>query len=92
MLRVRVKLGFAIALAVLLSAQLVLHNHALLPEGNGSQAPLCAVCVFGADRVTTIAVLTAPVTTCWTLPAPPPEHAAAVAVPSSSSRGPPAAA
>jgi hypothetical protein len=92
MLRVRLKLAVSIALAVLLSAQLVLHNHALFPEGSGSTSTLCPVCVFGADRVTAVAVLVAPAPTCWTLPAAPEERLVTVAVPSSSSRGPPAAA
>jgi hypothetical protein len=92
LLRVRLKLAVAVALAVLLSAQLVLHNHALFPEGSGTSSPLCAVCVFGADRITTVAALIAPSPTSWTLPSPLAERAVAVAVPASTSRGPPAAA
>jgi len=92
MLRVRLKLAVAIALGVLLSAQLVLHNHALFPEGAGSSSSLCAVCVFGADRITTAAELIAPSPTTWTLAPALTERAVTVAVPSSSSRGPPAAA
>ena len=43
------KLTFALALALLLSGQLVLHQHPLIPEGAAAPSFPCAVCAFGAD-------------------------------------------
>jgi hypothetical protein len=46
----RFRLAAVLVLAVLLAAQLTLHNHALIPEAGGAPALTCAVCAFGADR------------------------------------------
>lgn len=48
------RLGRAAVLvfALLLAAQLTLHNHSLIPEGGGVPALACSVCAFGADRST----------------------------------------
>ena len=48
----RLRIAAIVVFAVLLAAQLTLHNHSLIPEG-GSAPPLaCAGCAFGADRIT----------------------------------------
>jgi hypothetical protein len=39
-------------LALLIGAQLTLHNHSLIPEAGGAPPLVCAVCAFGADRIT----------------------------------------
>lgn len=44
----RLRPAAVLVLAVLLAAQLTLHNHSLVPEG-GAPALTCAVCAFGAD-------------------------------------------
>ncbi|MEO8380860.1 MAG: hypothetical protein ABI779_14440 [Acidobacteriota bacterium] len=45
----RFRVAAVLVLAVLLAAQLTLHNHSLIPE-SGSTTPLaCPVCAFGAD-------------------------------------------
>lgn len=41
-----------VVFAVLLAAQLTLHNHSLIPEGGGAPPLACAVCAFGADHIT----------------------------------------
>lgn len=48
-----------VVFAVLLAAQLTLHNHSLIPEGGGAPPLACAVCAFGADRVTVATPLAA---------------------------------
>ena len=45
----RLRVAAVVLLAVLLAAQLTLHNHSLIPEGGGA-ALACSVCAFGADR------------------------------------------
>ncbi len=48
----RLRVAAVLVFAVLLAAQLTLHNHSLIPE-SGSAPPLaCSICAFGADRVT----------------------------------------
>ena len=54
------KITLVIGLALLLSGQLVLHNHSLIPEGNGSPALVCPVCAFGAERATIVDPLGVP--------------------------------
>lgn len=44
------RVGAIVALAVLLAALPTLHNHSLIPEGDGARSPVCSVCAFGADR------------------------------------------
>lgn len=46
----RLRVAAVVLLAVVLAAQLTLHNHSLIPEGGGSPALACSVCAFGADR------------------------------------------
>ena len=46
----RLRVAAVVLLAVLLAAQLTLHNHSLIPEGGGGPALACSVCAFGADR------------------------------------------
>jgi hypothetical protein len=46
----RLRVAAVVLLAVLLAAQLTLHNHSLIPEGGGNPALACSVCAFGADR------------------------------------------
>lgn len=46
----RLRASAVVLLAVLLAAQLTLHNHSLIPEGGGGPALACSVCAFGADR------------------------------------------
>jgi hypothetical protein len=46
----RLRVAAVVLLAVLLAAQLTLHNHSLIPEGGGGPALTCSVCAFGADR------------------------------------------
>ena len=46
----RLRVAAVVLLAVILAAQLTLHNHALIPEGGASPALACSVCAFGADR------------------------------------------
>ena len=46
----RLRFAAVVVLAVLLAAQLTLHNHSLIPEGGGAPALVCSVCAFGADR------------------------------------------
>ena len=53
----RLGLGIGISLAVLLSAQLVLHNHSLFHE---RMAPPCAICAFGADHTIVAPTVSAP--------------------------------
>ena len=52
MKRVNLRTAVVIALAVLLCAQLVLHNHSLLPDTGATPPLVCAVCAFGADQPT----------------------------------------
>jgi hypothetical protein len=48
----RLRVAAVVVFAVLLAAQLTLHNHSLIPE-SGSAPPLtCSICAFGADRIT----------------------------------------
>ena len=53
------KLAFAIALAVILSAQLVLHQHSLIPEDGAAPSFPCAICAFGADPAAAVGPLAA---------------------------------
>ena len=46
----RLRVAAIVLLAVVLAAQLTLHNHSLIPEGGGGPALTCSVCAFGADR------------------------------------------
>ncbi|HUR80768.1 MAG TPA: hypothetical protein VM733_08375 [Thermoanaerobaculia bacterium] len=46
----RLRVAAIVLLAVVLAAQLTLHNHSLIPEGVGGPALACSVCAFGADR------------------------------------------
>jgi hypothetical protein len=46
----RLRPAVIVVLAVLLAAQLTLHNHSLIPEGGGAPPVPCSVCAFGADR------------------------------------------
>jgi hypothetical protein len=46
------RIAAIVVFAVLLAAQLTLHNHSLIPEGGGAPPLACAVCAFGADRIT----------------------------------------
>ena len=48
----RLRVAAIVVFAVLLAAQLTLHNHSLIPEGGGAPPLVCAVCAFGADRIT----------------------------------------
>ena len=48
----RLRVAAVVVFAVLLAAQLTLHNHSLIPEGGGAPPVACAVCAFGADRIT----------------------------------------
>lgn len=41
-----------LVLAVLLAAQLTLHNHSLFPESGTAAPTVCSVCAFGADSGT----------------------------------------
>jgi len=52
------RLGFVVALvlAVLLTAQPILHNHSLVEK----VATPCSVCAFGADRTVAAPVIAAP--------------------------------
>ncbi len=62
------KLSFAIALAVILSAQPVLHQHSLIPEGSAAPSYPCAVCAFGADPASAVQPsLTFQLVVVWTL-------------------------
>jgi hypothetical protein len=45
----RLRPAVIVVLAVLLAAQLTLHNHSLIPEAGGVPALACGVCAFGAD-------------------------------------------
>lgn len=47
----RLKVAAIVVFAVLLAAQLTLHNHSLIPEGGGAPPLACSVCAFGADRI-----------------------------------------
>ena len=55
----RLRVAAVVVLAVLLAAQLTLHNHSLIPEGGGATALPCAVCAFGADQAAIAPLLTA---------------------------------
>ena len=48
----RLRVAAVVVFAVLLAAQLTLHNHSLIPEGGGAPPLACAVCAFNADRIT----------------------------------------
>lgn len=48
----RLRVAAIVVFAVLLAAQLTLHNHSLIPEGGGAPPLVCSVCAFGADRIT----------------------------------------
>ncbi len=45
----RLRVAALVVFAVLLTAQLTLHNHPLIPEGGGAPPLPCSVCAFGAD-------------------------------------------
>jgi hypothetical protein len=45
----RLRLAAVLVLAVLLAAQLTLHQHPLIPEQGGAAAPFCSICAFSAD-------------------------------------------
>ena len=47
----RLRVIAVLVFAVLLAAQLTLHNHSLIPEG-GAPPLACSVCAFGADGIT----------------------------------------
>ena len=53
----RLRVAAVIVFAVLLAAQLTLHNHSLIPEGGGAPPLACSVCAFGADRTTLVTPL-----------------------------------
>lgn len=55
----RLRMAAVVVFAVLLAAQLTLHNHSLIPEGGGAPSLVCSVCAFGADRVTVATPLAA---------------------------------
>ena len=57
----RLKPAAVLVLAVLLAAQLTLHNHSLIPEAGGAPALPCSVCAFGADPATGVAPIVAAV-------------------------------
>jgi heme/copper-type cytochrome/quinol oxidase subunit 3 len=46
----RLRVAAVVLFAVLLAAQLTLHNHSLIPEGGSAPSLACSVCAFGADR------------------------------------------
>ncbi len=48
----RLRVAAVLVFAVLLAAQLTLHNHSLIPENGGAPPLACAVCAFNADRIT----------------------------------------
>ena len=48
----RLRVAAIVVFAVLLAAQLTLHNHSLIPESGGAPPIACSVCAFGADRTT----------------------------------------
>jgi hypothetical protein len=48
----RLRVAAVVVFAVLLAAQLTLHNHSLIPEGGGAPPFPCSVCAFGADPAT----------------------------------------
>jgi hypothetical protein len=45
----RLRVAAVVVFAVLLAAQLTLHNHSLIPEGGAGNPVVCSVCAFGAD-------------------------------------------
>ena len=47
----RLRVAAILVFAVLLAAQLTLHNHSLIPEGGGAPPLVCAVCAFSADSI-----------------------------------------
>jgi len=49
----RLRVAAVMLLAVVLAAQLTLHDHSLIPEGGASPALACSVCAFGADPART---------------------------------------
>src|SRR5690349_11041401 len=53
----RLRVAAILVLAVLLTAQLTLHNHSLIPEGGAAPPLACAVCAFGADSITLVTPL-----------------------------------
>ena len=53
----RLRVAAIVVFAVLLAAQLTLHNHSLIPEGGGTPPLTCAVCAFGADRIAVVTPL-----------------------------------
>jgi hypothetical protein len=55
----RLRVAAVVVFAVLLAAQLTLHNHSLIPEGGGAPPLACSVCAFGADRIIVIAPVSA---------------------------------
>lgn len=55
----RLRASAVVLLAVLLAAQLTLHNHSLIPEAGSGSPPPCGVCAFGADPATAAAPLLA---------------------------------
>lgn len=57
----RLRVAAVVLFAVLLAAQLTLHNHSLIPEGGAAPPLTCAVCAFGADRVTPLIIFVAAV-------------------------------
>ena len=60
------KLAAVLALALLTAGQLTLHNHSLIPEA-GTQALVCAVCAFNADRTTPIISIAVSLLVSWVL-------------------------
>ena len=77
-----------IALAVILAAQLVLHNHTLIPAGAAST---CSVCAFGADRTIAPPVVVAPLVLAYALPAVVPPTTCSTLPRTITLRGPPRA-
>ena len=55
----RLRVAAIVVFAVLLAAQLTLHNHSLSPENGGAPPLACAVCAFGADGITFVTPLVA---------------------------------
>lgn len=84
----RVKYAVVLALAVILSAQLVHHNHALFHE---RLAPPCSVCAFGADLTVASPVVAAPLIHAYTVTIAIVLHVSAASVRLLPSRAPPSA-
>lgn len=78
----------ALALAVLLTAQPLLHNHSLTEK----VATPCSVCAFGADRTAVAPTISTPHYNTHTFPGVRETAFTAAPAPTSSPRAPPAAA